>query len=186
MEDVEELYKKGQRLEELTSFDLALETYHQMIEVAPKDPRAYNRVGVIKMRLGDQVEAERYFQRSIQQKNSFAPALTNLGNLAMDQGNLEDAETYYRAAIEADPDLAAPHNNLAVIAKKKGNIRAMVREIKMAQRIDRRRIALNPLRQRLPAAASPSKKPGKLGCVSVVAFGVIASSLMVWLAAHLA
>jgi len=89
----------------------AAKMFEHHAKLAPNDILAYNDLGVMYLMLGDNQEAERSFQRSLNIKsNSFA--YSNLGTLYFYENRYADAAAMYSAAVKLVPDDGVLWGNL--------------------------------------------------------------------------
>nr|VFK28215.1 MAG: Flp pilus assembly protein TadD, contains TPR repeats [Candidatus Kentron sp. MB] len=126
----------------------ALQHYQRAVVFAPEDAKAWNRIGVLNLRLGELAEAETAFQRTRElgqiagDKATVAKALGNLGIIASTRGDLDKAEKLHRRALALNEELshkegmATTLGNLGVIAKTRG-------ELDEAERLYQRALALH-------------------------------------------
>ncbi len=85
-------------------FEFAGDIARRMIlERHPQAIWAYNLLGIIKSKSGDLDVAQKYFERALEMKNNFVPAMVNLGNLYVLRNERDSAMAQYESALAADP-----------------------------------------------------------------------------------
>ncbi len=103
--------------------DKKAEIYKKTSELYPTDYRAFNNLGTLAFKKGDQVTAKRYFTEA-QNKGKAPEANANLGLVALKNGQLKDAEYLISKATEAN-DLGQALGNLNIA---KGNYSEAVKD----------------------------------------------------------
>ncbi|MBQ0023304.1 MAG: tetratricopeptide repeat protein [Prevotellaceae bacterium] len=84
------------------------------ISLFPNDYRAYNNLGEIAMRLGDNDAAQNFFRQALSINSNAAEANTNMGMLAIQNSQFKDAEMYISKGTNANNfDEALGHLYLA-------------------------------------------------------------------------
>jgi tetratricopeptide (TPR) repeat protein/TM2 domain-containing membrane protein YozV len=78
----------------------------------PDDVYALFTLGLLNKRIGYLDHARRYYEKAIELRPSFAPALNNLGVIYFILKDYNRAEELFTSANAADPDLVAPYYNL--------------------------------------------------------------------------
>ncbi len=139
----EDLLREGNQAWSTGRKDLAVRYYQMLIERFPDNPNGYNRLGAVTAESGDLAQAKWYFARALECDGRHAPTLSNLGNISLEEGDLDEAIAFYGLALGSDPDYAPAHHNLAVAYRQKGQLGTSVRHLKLAQRLERRRDALD-------------------------------------------
>jgi tetratricopeptide (TPR) repeat protein len=132
--ELDKLLDDGQALEERFDWPAAMAHYTELSERFPNDPRAFNKRGVIHIRMGDRSQAEDAFNEALAIDPDFPPALTNIGSLRLEEGRLEEAVAWYQRALRADPDYPGALNNLAVAYRRQGRLGEAVALMKRAGR----------------------------------------------------
>lgn len=74
------------------------------IDSDPRNPRWYNKLGILYARYGVDDRAVKYFEEAIDRREDYAPALVNLGNIHFLADDLFTALDYYEAAQAVAPD----------------------------------------------------------------------------------
>jgi hypothetical protein len=110
--------------------------YLDAINKNPDDVEAYLQMGIILAKLGDRVEAMKYFDKvvSLDAKNS--AALNNRGNLFMIEDQYEEAQKTYLAASLASPADAQILVNLARAYMRSGDTKKAKAAFIKAQGVD--------------------------------------------------
>ncbi len=85
-------------------------------------PSAAHSLGNLSSRLGDAVEAERFYRIAVEIDDLFAPAKVNLALLLNATGRNSEAERLLREALEAYPDQADVAYNLGLLLAEMGRI----------------------------------------------------------------
>lgn len=168
LSDEETRYQEGRRLEERGLRDEARKIYESLIGT-DLTAEVHNRLGVLEIYDGNTDQAKGHFEKAIEAQDTYAPALSNLGNIYLEMNRVDRAEQLYRQAIESDPDLASPHQNLAVILKRRGDIGGMAGEMKTYQRLRRRSLS----------GARRSGRPGA-GCMPAALGLLVVTTAALW------
>lgn len=95
----------------------AMAIYQKTAELYDKDYRAFNNIGVLALKQGDEVLARASFERALSKSADAMEARANLGYLALKDGNIEAAEAEISRAFGAN-DLNHVLGNLDIA---KGN-----------------------------------------------------------------
>lgn len=106
--------------------------YERVTSLDPGHARAFNHLGLILLRTGDEASAFRAFQEAILTMPDLAPAWNNIGTLHESDGRDPIAEDHYRRSVEIDPTLAEARLNLARVLYKRGDFaeaEKVVREV---------------------------------------------------------
>ncbi|MFZ5621970.1 MAG: tetratricopeptide repeat-containing sulfotransferase family protein [Pseudomonadota bacterium] len=96
--------------------------YAQLCTQFPRDPEAWNMLGVIRGRLGAAQEAERYLRRALELDPQYGPAWSNLGTLMQHAGRLDDAAACFRRSLSINPADAVACNNLGTVLREQGKV----------------------------------------------------------------
>ena len=111
--------------------------FQEILEQDPNNAKAWSKLGVAKIRMGDKAAAKECWEMAIRLDDKIAPAYSNLGNLAKEAGNLDQAIEFYKRAIKADPDFPTAYHNLGVALREKGDIGESINNLKKAARLQR-------------------------------------------------
>ncbi len=103
----------------------AEELFLKAIEIAPREPRAYDHLGLLLQRLGRLDEAQERLRQAVQIVEGSARFQilnphNSLALLLVQRGNAEEAIRCYRKAMEFQPGSAAPFLNLGLLHLRRG------------------------------------------------------------------
>lgn len=115
LEKAKQLYDQN-RLEE------SLHIYEDVIRRGKANFLVYNNLGMIHLKKESYGDAERYFQRAIEQKPNCASCLNNMGMLKTQTKAFKDAKHYLEQSIQLDPSYPDPYFNSAILHEKNGDI----------------------------------------------------------------
>jgi tetratricopeptide (TPR) repeat protein len=90
----------------------ALTDYERLSQLAPKNPAAWNGVGLALSCLGRHGEAEASLRRSLELRPDYPSALNNLALARGVSGDHHEAIALFDRALAIDPKFAEGHNNL--------------------------------------------------------------------------
>ena len=79
-------------------------TIQARIDDSPRNPRWYNKLGILYARYGVDDRAIGYFEQALARRDDYAPALVNLGNIHYLSGDIFSALDYYEEAQAIAPD----------------------------------------------------------------------------------
>ncbi len=79
-------------------------TLQARIDESPRNPRWYNKLGIVYARYGVDERAVSYFEQALARRGNYAPALVNLGNIHYLSGDVFSALDYYEDAQAIAPD----------------------------------------------------------------------------------
>jgi tetratricopeptide (TPR) repeat protein len=119
----EERFKKAGDHLRNKNYDAAISLLNQIVNSDPKDCVAWTDLGTAYFRRGNLDDAEKSYQRALQERPIFVPALINLGKLRLARKNFEGAIDTLSLAIKEQP-LSADANFLvgeAYLQIKKGS-----------------------------------------------------------------
>jgi tetratricopeptide (TPR) repeat protein len=103
-----------------------LSEYREALESALDFPSAAHNLGNLSSRLGDAVEAERYFRLAVQIDDLFSPAKVNLALLLNATGQNPEAERLLREVLQVYPDQFEAAYNLGLLLAEMGRIEEAV------------------------------------------------------------
>ena len=83
---------------------IALPAARQAVSLTPNDPASLDVMGQVLSRLGDYINAERYYLRALQHDNQFPPTHLHLGLLYTLQGQRKLAQSHLSLAISLAPN----------------------------------------------------------------------------------
>lgn len=98
-----------------------------------------NKRGVARVNLGRPQDARTDFERALQCRRRYAPALTNLANLLLEEGRVDEAIAAYCEAIDADGEYAVAYVNLGTAYKRAGRLDDAVRAVRTGLRLEGRK-----------------------------------------------
>lgn len=116
MKNAEEAIKKN-------NFEQSVPLLKQVVAADPKDFVAWTELGTVYFKQGDLAGAEKAYQRALQERPAFLPALVNLGKLRMAKKDFEGAIESLDLAVKAQPQSADANFLLgeAYLQVKKGS-----------------------------------------------------------------
>jgi protein O-mannosyl-transferase len=114
----------------------AVGMWRDVIGKRPSNPRAYNNLGNLVNKRGDQREAFKLYQTAIEVDPGYQPGYYNLANLLAGEGRLDESVAYYRRSLDINPDAIEAHNNLAVVLFQLGMGEESIKHLREAVRID--------------------------------------------------
>ncbi|MBN1697119.1 MAG: AAA family ATPase [Spirochaetales bacterium] len=109
---------------DMNDFSNAIEVYKKALSIDPKFYWAYYNIGLATNRAFPDDEKKReesrgWFEKAIDVKKDYHPALNELGLYYLDRENYETAEKYFFLAIQAYRSYKYPYYNLATIYKER-------------------------------------------------------------------
>lgn len=113
----------------------AVGMWEDVIQNNPNNPRAYNNLGNLIKKQGDNAKAFELYQTAIRVDPGYQAAYYNLANIMAGEGELSAAVEYYRKTLEINPDALEAHNNLAVALYKLGRVEESIEHLRAAVRI---------------------------------------------------
>ena len=93
----------------------AEKAWHRVHELDPKNAEAWNNLGVLYRKRGDDGKALAAFQEAAAIAADRPDIHYNIGNLHKAAGRFDDAVSAYNRSIEADPSYAPAYNNLGTL-----------------------------------------------------------------------
>jgi tetratricopeptide (TPR) repeat protein len=100
--------------------DEAIQGYTESLALDPKQPQAYNNMGVALRAQGAFHAAVASYRRGIALKADDAGSHSNLGNALRALGRHDEAEASHRRALELDPSYLEARYNLGLVLKDQG------------------------------------------------------------------
>jgi tetratricopeptide (TPR) repeat protein len=119
----EQLFYKASDFLKNNNYNAAISLLNQIVTADPKDCAAWTELGTAHFRKGSLEDAEKSYQRALQERPSFLPALINLGKLRLARKNFEGAIETLSLALKEQP-LSSEANFLvgeAYLQIKKGS-----------------------------------------------------------------
>jgi tetratricopeptide (TPR) repeat protein len=92
------------------------------LEHAPGFYLAHYQLALFAIQVGDHDEAESRLYQTIKFKQTFSPAVNNLGNVFYVKGNLDSAIVFWERAIVLDPSNPMPYFNIGLVHNQKGQV----------------------------------------------------------------
>jgi tetratricopeptide (TPR) repeat protein len=105
-DDANTWYNRGNALQELKQYDLAIESYNKTIKINPDDAEAWTKRGNILHDLKKYEQALYSYDKAISIKPSSFEVWSNRGNVLQDLKQYELALASYSKAISINPDFA--------------------------------------------------------------------------------
>jgi tetratricopeptide (TPR) repeat protein len=130
------LMQQAQAAQRKKSYGEAVELLRSIVDADPKDFEAWTDLGNVLYAQGDQGQAEKAFQRALEDRPSYPLALLNLGKVNYGQKNYDAAITTLSRLVAAHPEAAEAHRFLgeSYLGIKKGS--KAVPELEEAARLD--------------------------------------------------
>lgn len=104
--------------------DECFEVAETLLADFPGDPAGWTLLGAVHRVFGDDVGAEKLWNRALTLDANWPDALRQLGNAAVERGDLDGAEAHYRLALDADPEALVVIDSLVETLLAKGNTAA--------------------------------------------------------------
>ena len=112
-QDVETLANEGSAALEEKRFGDALEAFAAAVKLAPRDPGLSFGVGLASYMLGQNDQAEAWFERSLKLDPGYVGSSLMLGELQYRQGRIKEAISTYEAALNRSPNTRQLEERLA-------------------------------------------------------------------------
>jgi Flp pilus assembly protein TadD len=136
----------------------AAKTYNQVVDLNPKDARAWNGLGVALEGSGDWQTAQQAFQKAFDTDPTLTDAVYNRARIELDHAQPAAADHLFRAVLQRSPNDASAHSGLAQALLKEGNQDAAQSEFAAALRIDPQNLdALEALGQSALSQGQPAQ-----------------------------
>ena len=104
----------------------------KVIELSPRDARAYHNRGAVYQRKGQYEQAISDYTKAIELSPRFAEAYNNRGNAYRSKGDYERAIRDYDKAIELNPRYALVHKNIGDALMRLGRTKEVVSHYRRA------------------------------------------------------
>ena len=111
---------------QLEALATGLDEYREAMQSSLDFPASAHNMGNLSSRLGDALEAERYYRIALEIDDLFVPAKVNLALLLNVTGRNSEAEQLLREALEAYPDWSDVAYNLGLLLAEMGRIEEAV------------------------------------------------------------
>jgi tetratricopeptide (TPR) repeat protein len=103
---------RGNALMEAKDYDQAAQIFAQLTRDNPKNPEAWNMLGIALQQSGKMIPARQAYTRATKLNPKFAEAYNNLGTTWYQEDRYAKAVRAYQKAISADPNLASAYSNM--------------------------------------------------------------------------
>ncbi|HBC56584.1 MAG TPA: PEP-CTERM system TPR-repeat protein PrsT, partial [Gammaproteobacteria bacterium] len=127
-------------------FDAAIKAANQWVAAYPKEPVAYNLMGIAHLSLKQEDEAMASFERAHQLDGKNPSPAFNIGEIAMGRGDYELAEKWFLDVWKQDENNVVAIEKMAKLARARKDFDAYERWLRLALRSDansiKNRIAL--------------------------------------------
>ncbi len=104
----------------------ALKTAHELLKNPETQAAGYFIAGLVARKNGDNAQAAKDFQSSVDRAPQNELALNNLGNALCDLGKLDEAKSCFERAINAKPNWALAYSGLGNVFTKLGQHREAI------------------------------------------------------------
>lgn len=132
--------------------------YETMLSVAPSDHELHDDVALLYLGLGKPLDAVTHFRKSLEGRDTSAPAHYNLGTALAVAGRFDEAIPEYQRAITLDPAYAVAYANLGSVLLQQGRTREAVTNLEKAVQLNPQNVeALNSLSVAYAAAGDTEK-----------------------------
>jgi len=118
-----DIWKRAEEATQREEHDQAIQLLNQIVDDDPKDYEAWAELGTVQFRKGRHGDAEKAYERSLQERPSYFLALLNLGKLYVARKKYQDAVDALSSAVEIYSQSADGHYLLgeAYLQVKKGS-----------------------------------------------------------------
>jgi len=99
-------YEKAQDAMKKNALPQAAIFFGQVLKADPKDFEAWTELGTVYFKQEKPADAEKAYQKALDERPAFLPALLNLGKLRLDQKNPDGAVEIFTRAAQAQPGSA--------------------------------------------------------------------------------
>ena len=120
-EKIDKLMSSAQLQKEKNNLDASLSLLKKILNISPKNKRAFNNIGNIFLDQGKFKEAMVSYNQVVSLRPDFAIVYNGIGNVFRFQDKLEEAEVAYNKALSINPNYASAHRNLSLIIKYKAD-----------------------------------------------------------------
>ena len=101
-----------------SSLRLALNSFRSVAEILPDDPRGYDGLGCVFVRIESYARARRYFETALRLDPSYDPAYAHLAFVDEATGQTDNAAENYRRALLENPLNYRARLNFSLYLKK--------------------------------------------------------------------
>ena len=116
----------------LQKYDLAIDSYKQVLKIKPDNAGAYYNTGVMQHENGEIDAAIESYQRATKIKHDYAAAYLNMGDALHEKQDLDAAICSYKQVIKIKPDDADAYYNIGTALKDKGELDIAIDSYKQA------------------------------------------------------
>jgi tetratricopeptide (TPR) repeat protein len=116
--------------------DVAIEHYHQALQIAPNAWDALNDMGVALAASGQPDAAIEYYRQALQIAPNLSAVHNNLGHALAAEGRLDEAIECYHEALRIDPNYSDALNNLGNALAAKGRLDEAIENYRRAIQIN--------------------------------------------------
>ena len=103
----------GKSLLALGQFEKAQQCLTKAHHLDAKDPEIAKDIGNIFLNLGLTKDATKWYKKTLEIKNNYAPALNNLASIKRRESSNQEAVNLFKQAIQADPQFIQAHAGVA-------------------------------------------------------------------------
>ncbi len=114
-------FSKGYDADNLKLYDKAIEYYQKAININPKYVEAYNNMGIIYSKQGNDNKALEMYEKAISINPEHASTYANMGAAYNNKGDFDKAIKLYGKAININPSDAESYYNMGLAYDHKGN-----------------------------------------------------------------
>lgn len=125
------------KLNDINSFNKAMEFYTIATMIKPDFSKAYNNMGVSSTMMGRNADAEMYYLKAIQHDSTMSEPLCNLGSLYFSQGDYNLSARYLNRAISLKPHNAHYRYALGLTLLNSGEFVDAEKQFKLAIKQDK-------------------------------------------------
>ena len=134
---IDELFSLAVQNQRNNNLQVSKNLYKKIIKLNPKFIKAYNNLGLIFQKMGENENALRCYEKVIQVNPDLANVQYNMGLIFEQLDENEKAKKCYEKVIEINPNIVNAHNNLGLVFKKLG-------ENEKAKKCYEKAIEINP------------------------------------------
>jgi tetratricopeptide (TPR) repeat protein len=121
---------------ELKQYSVAQLVFLRASKLSPDDPEVYYDLGRIHLLQKHEDRARAQFEKALEVKGDYAPALAQLAQIALSQESYSAAVTYLRKLLQVNGKNPVAHLNLGVAYKGLGQFDPAMQEYDAAQKLD--------------------------------------------------
>jgi tetratricopeptide (TPR) repeat protein len=130
-------FSKGTKfLSDPSRLDAAIQELTEAVRLNPRNPEAFNNLGMAYDKKAIPVQAEAAFRNALRVDSTYVEAWYNLAFLRQRQGNYASAVPLYRKVLELQPYLPRAHFNLGICYFRSGDLAAANQELRSALELE--------------------------------------------------